>query len=233
MTKKEIDRKNPLILWGIRSISAILIALAVSVFFTPNKIINGGVSGIATILHHTVGLPVGISFGVINGLLLLIGIKILGKEFIITTIYISTILSVFLELFTVYLPSIKLDSMTAALFGSVIYGLGLGIAFATGTSSGGTDILGRIIQAFSPNIPIGKILLAVDGVIILASFVIFKEANLVCYGIIALFVSTATIDWVIAKLNVSRIAFVITDKGDEISQFLVSKSPRGVTLIDV
>ena len=76
-------------------------------------------------------------------------------------------------------------------------------------------------------------LLAVDGIIIAASLVIFKEINLTCYGIIALFVSTTAIDWLIARLNVSRIAFVITSKGDEITKKLVTKSSRGVTLIDV
>ena len=232
--KKDISaERNVFAIWGLRTLSSIIIAFAVSMFFTPNKIVNGGVSGVATILHHTLGFPTGVSFGVINCILLLIGIKILGKKFVFTTIYISLTLSVLVEVFTVFLPTIRLDPMIAALFGSVIYGAGLGIAFATGASSGGTDILGRILQAFFPNMPIGKILLGIDGIIIAASLVFFKEVNLTCYGIIALFVSTTTIDWIIAKLNVSRIAFVITDKGDEITQRLITKSSRGVTLIDV
>ncbi len=231
--KKETTRKNPFLIWGLRTLSAVIIAFAVSMFFTPNKIVNGGVSGIATILHYTFGFPTGVSFAVINCALLLVGIKILGKEFVVTTLYISIVLSVLVDIFAAYLPPIEIDLMLAALFGAVIYGMGLGIAFATGASSGGTDILGRILQAFSPNFPIGKVLLAVDGIIIAVSLVVFKEVNLTCYGIIALFVSTTAIDWLIAKLNLSRIAFVITTKGDEIASKLVEKSSRGVTLIDV
>lgn len=224
--------RNRVFIWFLRTVSAIIVAFAISVFFTPNKIVNGGVSGLATILHHTLGVSTGLSFAVINFTLLILGFRILGKKFVFTTVYVSGVLSVFVEIFS-YLPPIEMDLLLASLFGSVIYGVGLGIAFATGASSGGTDIVGRLVQWKFPTMPIGKLLLIIDGIIIGASLVIFKEINLTCYGIIALFVSTTAIDWIIAKLNVSRIAFVITDKGEEISQKLVSTSPRGVTLIDV
>ncbi len=216
----------------MRTVSAIIVAFAISVFFTPNKIVNGGVSGLATILHHTLGVSTGLSFAVINFTLLILGFGILGKKFVFTTVYVSGVLSLFVEIFS-YLPPIEMDLLLASLFGAVIYGVGLGIAFATGASSGGTDIVGRLVQWKFPTMSIGKLLLIIDGIIIGASLVIFKEINLTCYGIIALFVSTTAIDWIIAKLNVSRIAFVITDRGEEISKRLVSTSPRGVTLIDV
>jgi len=224
--------RNKLVIYALRTVSAIIVAFAISVFFTPNKIVNGGVSGVATILHHTLGISTGLSFAVINFTLLLIGFKVLGKDFVFTTIYVSGMLSVFVEIFS-YLPPVKMDLLLATIFGAIIYGVGLGIAFATGASSGGTDILGRLFQWKFPTMPIGKLLLIVDGLIIAASLIIFKEINLTCYGIIALSVSTTAIDWLIAKLNFSRIAFVITDKGEEISQKLVNTSPRGVTLIDV
>ena len=224
--------RNKLFIWFLRTVSAIIVAFAISVFFTPNKIVNGGVSGIATILHHTLGVSTGLSVAVINFTLLIVGFKILGKEFVFTTVYVSGVLSVFVEIFS-YLPPISMDYILAALFGAVIYGVGLGIAFATGASSGGTDILGRLFQWKFPTMPIGKMLLVIDGIIIATSLIIFKEINLTCYGIIALFVSTTAIDWIIAKLNVSRIAFVITDKGEEISKKLITTSPRGVTLINV
>ena len=224
--------RNKFFIWFLRTVSAVIVAFAISVFFTPNKIVNGGVSGIATILHHTLGVSTGLSFAVINFTLLIVGFKILGKEFVFTTVYVSGVLSVFVEIFS-YLPPIRMDYILAALFGAVIYGVGLGIAFATGASSGGTDILGRLFQWKFPTMPIGKMLLVIDGIIIATSLIIFKEINLTCYGIIALFVSTTAIDWIIAKLNVSRIAFVITDKGEEISKKLITTSPRGVTLINV
>lgn len=215
----------------LRTLSAIMAAFAVSVFFTPNKIVNGGVSGISTILHYTLGLPTGVSFAVINLFLLLLGFKILGREFVLRTMYVSGVLSLFVEFFSL-LPPVQTDPILATIFGAVIYGVALGIAFATGASSGGTDIIGRLFQWKFPRMSIGKLLLIADGIIIATSLAIFKSVNLTLYGVIALWISTTAIDWLIAKLNISRIAFVITDKGGEISDKLVSTSPRGVTIMD-
>jgi len=229
---RPVIKRNRIGIYLLRTLGAALAAFAISVFFTPNKIVNGGVSGVATMLHYTTGLSTGLGFAIINFTLLAIGLKVLGKDFVIRTVYVSGILSVFVELFS-YIPTPDIDIILASLFGAVIYGVGLGIAFATGASSGGTDILGRLLQWKFPSMPIGKVLLIVDGLIIAASIVVFGEINLTLYGVITLSVSTTAIDWIIAKLNFSRIAFVITDKGEEISEKLVSTSPRGVTLIDV
>ena len=229
---RPVIKRNRIGIYLLRTLGAALAAFAISVFFTPNKIVNGGVSGVATMIHYTTGLSTGLSFAIINFTLLAIGLRILGKDFVLRTVYVSGILSVFVELFS-YIPTPQIDIILASIFGAVIYGVGPGIAFATGASSGGTDILGRLLQWKFPSMPIGKVLLIVDGLIIAASIVVFGEINLTLYGVIALSVSTTAIDWIIAKLNFSRIAFIITDKGEEISQKLVSTSPRGVTLIDV
>lgn len=212
-------------------IGTAITAFAVSTLLTPNKIVCGGVSGISTILYQTLNIPLGFTFAIINIVLLIAGIKILGKEFTIKTLFGSSILSGFVQLFS-YLPPITDNVFLAAFFGGTLYGLGIGIAFASGASTGGTDILGRIIQYFLPQFPIGKLLLAVDGVVITASLLVFKDTELVLFGIFALFFSTFCVDWLIRKLNISKIAFVITDKGEEISKYLVSTSPRGVTIIN-
>ena len=206
-------------------------AFAVSTLLTPNKIVCGGVSGVSTILYQTLSIPPGLTYAIINIVLLIAGIKILGKEFTIKTLFGSSVLSGFVQLFS-YLPPITDNIFLAAFFGGTLYGLGIGIAFASGASTGGTDILSRIIQYFLPQFPIGKLLLAVDGVVITASLLVFKDTELVLFGIFALFFSTFCVDWLIRKLNISKIAFVITDKGEEISKYLVSTSPRGVTIIN-
>lgn len=205
-------------------------AFAVSTMLTPNKIVCGGVSGVSTILYQTLNIAPGLTYATINIVLLIVGIKILGKEFTIKTLFGSGVLSLFVQLFS-YLPPITDNVFLAAFFGGTLYGLGIGIAFASGASTGGTDILSRIIQYFLPQFPIGKLLLAVDGVVITASLLVFKDTELVLFGVFALFFSTFCVDWLIRKLNISKIAFVITDKGEEISKYLVSTSPRGVTII--
>lgn len=207
-----------------------LTGFAVSTLLTPNKIVCGGVSGISTILYQTLNIAPGITFAVINILLLLMGLKILGREFTVKTVIGSGLLSLFVQLFS-YLPAVTDNIFLASFFGGTLYGFGIGIAFASGASTGGTDILSRLIQHHFPQLPIGKLLMAVDSLVIAASLIVFKDTELVLFGIFALFFSTFAVDWLIKKLNISKIAFVITEKGNEISNHLISTSPRGVTMI--
>ena len=125
------------------------------------------------------------------------------------------------------------DIVLASVFGSLLYGFGIGMTLLSGGSTGGTDILGRLLQHFFPHFKIGKLLLFVDAAVILTSLITFRQIDLALWGIVALFLSTFSVDWLIQKLNVSKLAFVVTEKGVEISKKLVSTSPRGVTIIDV
>ena len=213
-------------------LGTMMTGFAIGAFLTPNKIVGGGASGISTILFHTFGIQPGVSFFIMNILFLLLGLTILGRQFIIKTLIGISLLSLFTQIFSLF-PIYTQNLMLSAIFGGVLYGLGIGMSFAAGASTGGTDIIGRIVQTKFSFVPIGKMLLFVDGIIIVISFAIFNNIELTMFGIFTLFVSSYSIDFIISKLNFSRIAFVITDKGEEISKTLVTTSPRGVTLIDV
>lgn len=218
--------------FAVTLLGTLITGFAIGAFLTPNKVVGGGASGISTILYYTLGVPPGLGFFAINVVFLLIGLTVLGKEFIWKTLLGITLLSGFTQIFNTF-PIYTDNMILSAIFGGGLYGIGIGMAFAAGASTGGTDIIGRIIQTKFPHIPIGKMLMFVDGIIIAVSFLIFRNIELTLFGILTLFVSSFSIDFVISKLNVSRIAFVITDHGEEIAQELVSSSPRGVTLIDV
>ena len=209
-----------------------MVAYAVGSCFLPNKIVSGGVSGISTILYHIFGFSVGITNAVINIILLVIGYKIVGRSFTVKTLVCVAILSVMMDAAS-YLPPLTNDAMLATIFGATMYGFGIGLALANGASSGGTDILSRILQAVFPHMPIGKLILIVDAVVICTSLVVFRQIDVTLYGIIALFVSTFDIDKLIQMLNISKIAFVMTTKGETIAKKLVHTSPRGVTIVNV
>ena len=213
-------------------LGTMITGFSIGSFLTPNMIVGGGASGISTILFHTLKIQPGVSFFVLNILFLIAGFKVLGREFILKTLIGITLLSVFTEIFT-FFPIYTENLILSVVFGGILYGFGIGISFAAGASTGGTDIIGRIIQTKFSFVPIGKMLLFVDGIIIVVSLIVFKNIELTLFGILTLFISSFSIDFIISKLNVSRIAFVITDAGEEISNTLVSTSPRGVTLIDV
>ncbi len=210
----------------------LLAGVGIGAFLTPNKVVGGGASGIATVLYHTLGFPPGVSFFVLNALFLIVSYKALGREFVLKTLLGSTLMSVFVQIFSM-IPFSTDDLMLAVIFGSVLYGIGIGLGFAAGSSTGGTDILGRLAQQRFSSVPIGRILLFVDGAIILASFFAFGNAQLTMYGFLSLFIGSFSIDFVIDRLNLSRLTFVITEKGEQIAKKLVSTSTRGVTSIDV
>ncbi len=218
--------------YSVILIGVIMTAFSISVFYTPNKIVSGGVSGLSTILYHVFKIQPGLSYAVINLILILISLKTLGKKFVVNSLIGAGLISLFVQIFT-YIPLITDNIFLASFFGAIFYGIGIGLTLVQGASTGGTDILSRLIQAVFPHIKIGKLLLGVDAAVIIISLIVFKTVELALFGIIALMVSTYAIDWLIRKLNISKLAFIVTDKGEEISKFLVSTSPRGVTLIDV
>lgn len=223
--------KQILIRYGLIILGVSMVALAVSAFYTPNKIVSGGVSGIATIIYHKFGINQGISFFTINIVLLLISYRVLGKAFVLNTIGSAMLLSALVEVFS-YIPPATNDVLLASVFGSALYGVGIGLALVNCASTGGTDIFARLIQKAFPHIKIGSLLLVVDLSVIVISLLNFRQVNLAMYGIIALCISSFSINWLIRKLNISKLTFVVSDKGEEISSHLISNSPRGVTIIN-
>lgn len=207
-------------------------AAAISVFFVPNKIVNGGASGLATVIYYTLGIRPSIANAMINGILLLLALLCFGWGFIAKTIFSIASLTIMIEVFS-HVPPVTDSMMLSTIFGAVLYGAGIGVVLSRGSTTGGTDILGRLVQYKFPHMKIGKLLLIIDLMVIALSLVTFRTVEAVLYGIIALFISTTSIDLLIRSLNVSKLAFIITDKGEEISQLLVGTSPRGVTMVDV
>lgn len=209
-----------------------MVGFAVGAIIAPNHIVQGGVSGMAIIIKDLFEVPISVTNFVINLILIIIGIKILGKEFIIKTLCSVVILSVFMELFS-HIPVVTTDKLLASLFGGIIYGVGIGLTLLKGASSGGTDIVGRISQYYFPHMSIGRLLMIIDGLVIICGFIISRQSDTVLYGIITLFLSTFSIDYLIKKINVSKLVFVISDKGKEVTQRLISTSGRGVTMVNV
>ncbi len=230
MVKRMFD-KQKMLKYATIILGVVLTAFGISVFYTPNKIVNGGVSGLATILFHTLGIPTGLTFFMINAILLITALRILGKSFVMDTIFGSVLLSVFLQIFS-YIPAFVNDVFLATVFGSILYGFGIGLTLTQDSSTGGTDILSRLVQHLFPQARIGTLLLIVDSAVITASIIVFRQINLALYGALSLFISSYSVNWLIQKMNISKLAFVITDKGVEISEKIVSTSPRGVTLIN-
>lgn len=207
-----------------------LTAVATGLFYLPNEIVTGGISGIATILYR-IGIPPGAVYLILNVLLLVISYRLLGKQFVLNSVLSVAVLSALVQFFS-KMPPVTNDIFLASFFGSCLFGAGAAMALASGANTGGTDIIGRLIQSRCPYFPIGALLLAIDGIIILISLFVFRNIELALYGLFGLIVSSVIIDFMIDRLNASKLAFVITDKGERISRLILENSRRGVTILN-
>lgn len=207
-----------------------LSAIAIGFFYIPNGIVTGGVSGIATILYP-IGVPPGITYSFVNLILLFFSYKRLGRDFVIKSILSVVVISSLVQIFSA-LPPITSNIFLATLFGSLLFGIGASLTFIQNANTGGSDIIGRLVQSKYQYFPIGTLLMIVDGFIIIVSLIIFKNIDLALYGLFGLFISAFTIDFIIDHLNSSKLAFVITDKGQEISNLIIENSRRGVTILN-
>ena len=193
---------------------------------------TGGASGIATILYYLSNIPMGITILAINLPLFVIAIVKLGKKFVIKTIFSTVLLSVFLELFKYdqVIQTTQIDLLMSCIFGGIISGIGLSLTFKAGASSGGSDLLANIIYKLTKIQSLSKVLMGIEIVIISGVIICFKDINLGLYSIIALFISTKVIDVIFDGIYNTKVATIITKKGDQIVESILSELGRGATI---
>ena len=213
-------------------LGAYLISLSINMFLLPHKMTTGGASGIATILYYLSNIPMGITILAINLPLFVIAIVKLGKKFVIKTIFSTVLLSVFLELFKYdqVVQTTQIDLLMSCIFGGIISGIGLSLTFKAGASSGGSDLLANIIYKLTKIQSLSKVLMGIEIVIISGVIICFKDINLGLYSIIALFISTKVIDVIFDGIYNTKVATIITKKGDQIVESILSELGRGATI---
>lgn len=213
-------------------LGAYIISLSINMFLLPHKMTTGGASGIATILYYLSNIPMGITILAINLPLFVIAIVKLGKKFVIKTIFSTVLLSVFLELFKYdqVIQTTQIDLLMSCIFGGIISGIGLSLTFKAGASSGGSDLLANIIYKLTKIQSLSKVLMGIEIVIISGVIICFKDINLGLYSIIALFISTKVIDVIFDGIYNTKVATIITKKGDQIVESILSELGRGATI---
>lgn len=213
-------------------LGAYLISLSINMFLLPHKMTTGGASSIATILYYLSNIPMGITILAINLPLFVIAIVKLRKKFVIKTIFSTVLLSVFLELFKYdqVIQTTQIDLLMSCIFGGIISGIGLSLTFKAGASSGGSDLLANIIYKLTKIQSLSKVLMGIEIVIISGVIICFKDINLGLYSIIALFISTKVIDVIFDGIYNTKVATIITKKGDQIVESILSELGRGATI---
>lgn len=207
-------------------IGAAFIAIAFNVFLLPNQIASGGVSGISTILKGVFGWEPGIVQYSLNIPLFIAGLIFLGAKFGVKS-FVGTLVLPAVVLVTANWEPWTMNPLLGALFGGITVGLGLGIVFRGGASTGGTDLAAQIITKYT-GFSLGRSVLLLDGLIVLSAAVVF-DIEKALYALIALFVTTKTIDLVQLGFSQSKMIYIITNKQDEIRDAIYTEIDRGVT----
>jgi uncharacterized membrane-anchored protein YitT (DUF2179 family) len=210
----------------------LMFALGWLLFLIPAEITGGGVSGVGAVLYYAVKIPVSVTYLAVNIVLVLVAIKILGANFGFKTIYSIIVLTVFFAVFqNVLKEPLVDDTFLSAVLGGMSGGIGLGIVFSRGGSTGGTDIFAMIVMKYR-NISPGKIIMLCDVVIIASSYFVFQSPEKLVYGYVSMWVVSYSLDSFLSGANRSAQMFIFSAKYEEIADFITKEAVRGVTVFD-
>ena len=221
----------------IRSYTVMLIGLAlyafgITAFLIPLKIAGGGVTGISMLIYYATGFGTGYTYFIINIFLVLIAIKVLGVNFGIKTIFSMSIIAVLLTVMQRFVtePILK-DMFLSSVLSGILGGVGIGLIFNEGGSTGGTDIIAMIINKYR-NISPGRIIMYCDVIIIASSFLVLHSVEKLVYGYVSMWVVAYSIDAFLTGAQQSVQLFIVSEKYEKIADFITKESRRGLTVFD-
>lgn len=211
-------------------VGTLITALAFNLFILPHEIAPGGVSGIGALVYYVSNrkIPVGVTILVLNIPLFAASLKLLGGRFGIRTLLATVLLSLFIDY--VRVPSLSDNALLASVYGGVLMGFGLGLVFRANATTGGTDLMARIVHRWVHSIGISWVLFAIDSMVVVASGILLGPDQAL-YALVCLFITSKMIDLVLEGLNQSKAFFIISAQAEVIVKRILSDLDRGATLL--
>ena len=219
--------------WIIATVvGSTVFALGFSLFLQPNDMNPGGISGLAMVAVELLGFGSTGTLSILINLPLFIlgGLKI-GKRFFAGSLLGMLLSSVLIDTFAM-IPFPVTEPLVAALYGGVLCGLGLGVVFISGTSTGGSDILVRLLKLRYRNVPIGQISMSFDAVVVLLTGLVFKDVSKALYTGITVFICGQVVDAVVYRFDYSKVALIISREHTAIAEAIARKLDRGATFLN-
>ena len=213
------------------AVGTALVGFALSMFTVPNDIAPGGVSGLATALAYITPIRVSAWTLMMNIPLMIAAWRKLGPRAIFFTLIATLLLSFFIEIGDRFLPKYCSDTLVASLMGGVVSGLGMGMLFIRGISTGGTDLLALILKKLLPNLPTGTLLMFVDATVVVIATLIFRDFDVAIYSAITIYVCSKVIDTLTQGVDYAKVIYTVSSHGEEIARALNENTDRGSTLI--
>lgn len=233
MRKLDALFKNSITDYLIIALGASFYAASVAVFTSENNIAPGGLTGVATMLNYLFSLPIGAMIFILNIPLFVWAYFSGGKRFVLKTVAGTALASAFIDIFQAVLPYYSGSVMLAAIFGGALSGLGLGLIFSRGGSTGGTDIVAVNVNKRFPHISAGQVILIGDAFVLTLAAIVYGNLESAFYAGITIFVSVRVIDAVTygTSRGNGKLVFIISDKPDIISREVIQRLGRGATLL--
>lgn len=219
--------------WVVKTLlGSTIFALGFSLFLEPNNINSGGISGLAQAMAHIIGIQnVGLLSVLLNLPLFLIGGIRVGKRFFAGSLIGMLVSGVLIDLFASISIGFQ-DALVSGIYGGLLCGLGIGVVFAAGTSTGGSDILVRLLKLHYRNVPIGMISMTFDALVVILTGIVFHDISRALYSGIAVFITGQVMDIVVYRFDYSKVAIIISDQAEAIAKAVAEKLDRGVTFLD-
>jgi len=213
------------------TLGSILYALAYNIFYAPNLVAMGGLTGLGQVLNALIpALPVGTTVFVMNVPLFFLGWKFIGGHLLVSSLYAMTFSSFAIDVMDMIYQFPPMDTMLAAIFGGALLGAGIGLVFAKGATTGGTDLIARLLKLKFAWLPMGTLVLIPDFIVIVLAAIAFGKVESALYGLVSLFITSKVMDMVLYGLDSSKVAYIISDACKEITDAVMAMD-RGATIL--
>ena len=223
-------KRNAVISFIKMTLGTLLYAAGISMFLDPNSLAPGGAVGISIILNRLTGIGTGTLYLLINIPILIVGQRKLGNQFIFRTVYVVVLNTLFTNVLTSLEP-VTQEPLLAAVAGSILLGTGMGTVFKCGATTGGMDIVVKMLRKKYKHIKTGSLFLAIDVTVVAISGLIFRNFNTAMYALITVALTGKVIDFILYGGDEAKLIFVVSDKSKLISEAIIKGVKTGVTLI--
>ena len=209
----------------------VIYAMGIDMLIQPNKLTPGGITGLAVQLNFLFDLPIGVLVLVMNIPLFLFGYFKLGGKFVISSVVATVFSSLAIDTLKLFLPAYKGDLLLVALFGGAITGLGISLLYLRESSLGGSDIVCTVINRRYSHLPIGKMSLLLNALVIASAMFVYGNIESALYSALAAFVSSKVVDTILLGADSGNIIFLITERPDDVAAEVHNIVGRGATVL--
>ena len=217
--------------YAVITLGSILYALAYNIFYAPNLVAMGGLTGLGQVLNALIpALPVGTTVFVMNVPLFFLGWKFIGGHLLVSSLYAMTFSSFAIDVLDMIYQFPPMDTMLAAIFGGALLGAGIGLVFSKGATTGGTDLIARLLKLKFAWLPMGTLVLIPDFIVIVLAAIAFGRVESALYGLVSLFITSKVMDMVLYGLDSSKVAYIISDSCKAITDAVIAMD-RGATIL--